>query len=80
MKLPDVNIWLALALSGHPRHEAARTRLDGQETLASVFFRRATQQGLVRILTTAEALAATEFPRSPPTRRFPSSKDWKCWW
>ena len=25
MKLPDVNIWLALALSGHSHHEAART-------------------------------------------------------
>ena len=27
MKLPDVNIWLALALSGHSRHPAARTWL-----------------------------------------------------
>ena len=37
MKLPDVNIWLALALSGHSHHQAARTWLDGQDTLASIF-------------------------------------------
>jgi uncharacterized protein len=67
MKLPDVNIWLALALSGHSHHEAARTWLDAQETLANIFFCRATQQGLVRLLTTAEVLAGYEIP--PLTNR-----------
>lgn len=67
MKLPDVNIWLALALSGHSHHEAARSWLDGQETLASIFFCRATQQGLVRLLTTAEVLAGYGIP--PLTNR-----------
>ncbi len=67
MKLPDVNIWLALALSAHSHHEAARSWLDGQETLASIFFCRATQQGLVRLLTTAEVLAGYGMP--PLTNR-----------
>ena len=67
MKLPDVNIWLALALSGHSHHPAALSWLDGQETLAGIFFCRATQQGLVRLLTTAEVLAGYGMP--PLTNR-----------
>lgn len=67
MKLPDVNIWLALTLSGHSHHLAARSWLDGQEALASLFFCRATQQGLVRLLTTAEVLAGYGIP--PLTNR-----------
>jgi len=57
MKLPDLNIWLALALSGHSHHPAARAWLDGQEAADSIFFCRATQQGFVRLLTTTEVLA-----------------------
>jgi len=67
MKLPDVNIWLALALSGHSHHQAARTWLDGQEAQDSIFFCRSTQQGLVRLLTTNEVLACYGIP--PLTNR-----------
>lgn len=67
MKLPDVNIWLALTLSGHSQHPVVRNWLDGQEALASIFFCRATQQGLVRLLTTAEVLAGYGIP--PLTNR-----------
>lgn len=67
MKLPDVNIWLALALSGHSHHQAARTWMDGQEAPESIFFCRATQQGLLRLLTTAEVLAGYGIP--PLTNR-----------
>jgi toxin-antitoxin system PIN domain toxin len=62
MKLPDVNIWLALTLSGHSHHQAARIWLDGQEDHSSIYFCRATQQGLVRLLTTAEVLAVYGIP------------------
>lgn len=62
MKLPDVNIWLALALSGHSHHQAAREWLDGQEAADSIFFCRATQQGLVRLLTTTEVMACYGIP------------------
>jgi len=67
MKLPDVNIWLALALSGHSHHQATKTWLNGQEAPASIFFCRATEQGLVRLLTTAEVLVA--YGLSPLTNR-----------
>lgn len=67
MKLPDVNIWLALTLSGHSHHEAARAWLDGQEAANSIFFCRATQQGLVRLLTTKEVMTWYEIP--PLTNR-----------
>lgn len=67
MKLPDVNIWLALALSGHSHHLAAGAWLDGEEETASLCFCRVTQQGLVRLLTTAEVLAGYGNP--PLTNR-----------
>ena len=57
MKLLDVNIWLALVLSGHTHHAAVRDWLGREQTAASLCFCRATQQGLLRLLTTAEVLA-----------------------
>lgn len=62
MKLPDVNIWLALALSGHSHHQAARKWLDGQQKAGSIFFCRATQQGLVRLVSTAEVMTCYGIP------------------
>lgn len=67
MKLLDVNIWLALALSGHTHHQSARAWLDGEETKAGLCFCRVTQQGLVRLLTTTEVLACYGNP--PLTNR-----------
>ena len=57
MKLPDINIWLALALSGHSHHSVARQWLDAESAPHSIFFCRATQQGLMRLLTTEAVLA-----------------------
>lgn len=62
MKLPDINIWLALAISGHSHHRAARAWLDGQQTINGIFFCRTTQQGLLRLLTTAGVLAGYGVP------------------
>jgi len=67
MKLPDVNVWLALALSGHSHHEAVRSWLETEHTPASIFFCRTTQQGLMRLLTTAAVLAP--YGISPLTNR-----------
>lgn len=58
MDLCDVNIWLALALSGHHHHESARAWLDAVEDPASVLFCRATQQAFLRLLTNSEILGA----------------------
>lgn len=51
--LPDTNVWLALALSGHPQHDLARRWWDGVEGRGSVLMCRATQQSVLRLLTTA---------------------------
>lgn len=55
--LCDGNVWLALALSGHVHHGAARTWLDSIDEPASVVFCRATQQMLLRLLTNSSVLA-----------------------
>ncbi len=57
MNLPDVNVWLPLVLSKHEHHRAARAWLGSQSDPDTVHFCRATQQGLVRLLTTAAVLA-----------------------
>ncbi len=52
MKLPDTNIWLALCLSGHSHHKAAKSWLDEESAADSLVFCRSTQQSLLRLLTT----------------------------
>lgn len=56
MVLCDSNVWLALTLSRHAHHDAAREWLDAIEQPVSVFFCRATQQTLLRLLTNAAVL------------------------
>jgi toxin-antitoxin system PIN domain toxin len=55
--LCDSNIWLALALSKHAHHVAAREWLDTVEAPMSIFFCRATQQSFLRLLTNVSVLA-----------------------
>ena len=55
--LCDTNVWLALALSGHRHHAAARRWFDAIPGPATVEFCRATQQGFLRLLTNAAVLA-----------------------
>lgn len=57
MDLCDSNVWLALARSGHVHHGAARHWLEAVEAPCSVAFCRATQQSLLRLLTTTAVLA-----------------------
>lgn len=57
MNLPDVNVWVALAVSGHPLHTTAKTWLAEQESAASIAFCRATQQGFLRLITTSAVMA-----------------------
>lgn len=56
MILCDRNVWLALALSKHVHHDAAREWLETVEEPASVFFCRPTQQSFLRLLTNASVL------------------------
>jgi len=53
--LPDVNIWLALGLPEHVHHRTV-TEWWGSDDLP-IYFCRASQQGVLRILTTAAVLA-----------------------
>jgi len=54
--LCDSNVWLALALSKHGHHGAAREWLGTVEQPASVVLCRATQQTFLRLLTNAAVL------------------------
>jgi len=53
MNLCDVNVWLALSLSGHRHHKTAVAWFNSLSQPKSVAFCRATQQGFLRLLTCA---------------------------
>jgi toxin-antitoxin system PIN domain toxin len=53
MPLADSNVWLALALSKHEFHRAAREWFVRQSPREAVLFCRSTQQSFLRLLTTA---------------------------
>ncbi len=61
MVLADTNVWLALALSKHEFHKAARAWLKDRLPKEAVFC-RATQQSFLRLLTTKAALAPFGIP------------------
>jgi toxin-antitoxin system PIN domain toxin len=54
--LPDVNLWLALAVAEHVHHRAAREWVDtaANDTIA---FCRVTQMGFLRLLTNPRVMA-----------------------
>jgi toxin-antitoxin system PIN domain toxin len=58
MLLCDTNVWLALTLSGHSHHPAARGWLDTIDQPAIIYFCRATQQSFLRLLTSRRVLSA----------------------
>ena len=57
MDLCDSNVWLALALSRHAHHAAAREWFEAVAEPRSVLFCRATQQTFLRLLTNASVLS-----------------------
>lgn len=58
--LLDTNVWLALVITPHVYHHAARTWLDQLTEARSIAFCRATQQSLLRLLSTAAVFAPYE--------------------
>lgn len=56
MTLCDSNVWLALVLSEHTHHSAAREWLETVKEPGSLLFCRATQQAVLRLLTTSSVL------------------------
>lgn len=68
MKLPDVNVWLALVIESHQHHAIALRWWEKE--LASkegAYFCRSTQQGFLRLLTTAAVFAP--YGLKPKTQR-----------
>ena len=61
MRLADSNIWLALALSKHEFHSAARTWL-AECGAHEALFCRSTQQSFLRLLTTSAVLTPYGIP------------------
>ena len=53
--LPDVNVWLALAVNQHPHHDAAAAYWSGHEA-GLVWFCRVTMLGLVRLLSNPKVM------------------------
>ena len=64
--LPDVNVWLALSIPQHAFHEAASVWFS-DVTVRSLLFCRSTQQGLLRLLTTAAVV--TPYSLAPLSNR-----------
>jgi toxin-antitoxin system PIN domain toxin len=62
MKLPDINLWLALSISSHDHHDAATAWLDQQEEARSIIACRVTQQGYLRLLTQTDFLPRYGIP------------------
>jgi len=60
--LCDTNVWIALALTDHVHHRAARAWLDSVDEPGSIRFCRATQQSLLRLLTYAPVLSPYHRP------------------
>ena len=56
MNLPDINVWVGLAVYGHPLHASAKAWFDRQDGIRSIHFCRPTQQGFVRLLTTSAVM------------------------
>ncbi len=67
MVLCDSNVWLALVLSQHQHHSAAKDWLAAVNTPETVCFCRATQQSLLRLVTTEAVMQ--RYGNSPLTNR-----------
>jgi toxin-antitoxin system PIN domain toxin len=58
----DVNVWLALSVSGHPHHSVASSWLDRLPDDSVLIFSRITQLGLLRLLTNNAVMGDNALP------------------
>ncbi len=56
--LPDVNVWFSLSVKNHAYHGSALDWLNSTAQAESIAFNRATQQGLLRLLTSKVIMQA----------------------
>jgi predicted nucleic acid-binding protein len=57
---PDLNVWLALSVSGHSHSRRAWQWLDGLTDEVTLLFSRYTQIGLLRLLTNASVMGGAD--------------------
>ncbi len=62
MELVDTNVWLALAIPEHDLHASATSWLASQRGHGTVLLCRATQQSLLRLLTTEKVMGLYQLP------------------
>lgn len=55
--LLDLNVWLALSVKGHAHHQPAAAWLNAEKGTSRIILTRATQSGLLRLLTTEQIMA-----------------------
>lgn len=67
---PDVNLWLALAHAVHPHHASALSWAESVGNVRPVCFCRFTQLGLLRMLTTREAMREDVMTQSEAWRTY----------
>jgi toxin-antitoxin system PIN domain toxin len=58
---PDLNVWVALSVTGHAHHAAAWTWFQGLPDANSAYLCRFTQLGLLRLLTNQAAMGEEVF-------------------
>ena len=59
---PDVNVWIALSVSGHPHNDDALNWLDRLPDDSTLIFSRFTQLGLLRLLTNTAVMGDETLP------------------
>ncbi len=69
LKLPDVNVWVALSFSSHVHHPSANAWFKSLSN-ESLYFCRMTQQGFLRLVTNSRAF---------PTAAVPLSRAWQMY-
>lgn len=72
--LPDVNIWLAACLPEHVYHRSVMQWMNGHAD--PIHFCRASQQGLLRLLTTTAVLAPYGIVPLSNRQALARMKDW----
>jgi toxin-antitoxin system PIN domain toxin len=56
MRLPDINVWIALTFDSHVHHPRAKTWFDGLPNDDVCYFCRLTQMGFLRLATNPRVL------------------------
>lgn len=75
-QLPDTNVWLALTLKAHVHHDVALAWYEGLEQGRLAVFCRASQQSLLRLLTTEAVMRAYNRPALSNRKAWAIQRGW----